>query len=154
MRWESWSPPPVLVCKGNLCRLLTLIVIQEFLKSLTSDLYWSMESSPQTKMHLTLLDQHSSEMDVQASHHGRWRQNILIRFWRGEVSLYKSTGISERVRETGSVCSPNELFKTRDLELLFFRDLSQIVSRMPQDTPVSFHTRASLRPIREASITW
>ena len=59
-----------------------------------------------------------------------------------------STGVSQRVTATGrdepqSVPSTETLFKTRDLELLFLRDLSQVVRRTPQDTPVHFYTRTS-----------
>ena len=67
----------------------------------------------------------------------------------------KSTGVSQRVRETNrdeSQCvpSPEKLFKTRDLELpQFLRDLSQVVRCTPWDTPVPLYTRTSLWPSRE-----
>ena len=38
------------------------------------------------------------------------------------------------------------LFKTRDLELPFLRDLSQVVRRTPWDTPVPLYTRTSPLP--------
>ena len=40
-----------------------------------------------------------------------------------------------------------KLFKTRDLELPFLRDLSQVVRRTPRDTPVPFYTRTSPWPM-------
>ena len=38
------------------------------------------------------------------------------------------------------------VFKTRDLELPFFDDLSQLVGRTPWDTPVPFYTHTSPGP--------
>ena len=53
----------------------------------------------------------------------------------------KSTSVSQSGRETSrdayqNVLSTQKLFKTRDLELPIFRDLSQFVRRTPRDTPV------------------
>ena len=63
----------------------------------------------------------------------------------------QSTGVSQSVRETSrdesqNVLSTQKLFKTRDLELPNFLDLSQVVRRTPRDTPVPLYTRTSPWP--------
>ena len=46
-------------------------------------------------------------------------------------------------------CSlPRKLFKTRDLELPFLRDLFRVVRRTPRDTPVLLYTRTSPFPMK------
>ena len=58
------------------------------------------------------------------------------------------TTIGDKI--TQNVLSTQKLFKTRDLELPFFRDLSRVVRRTPRDTPVPLYTRTSPWPILHA----
>ena len=63
----------------------------------------------------------------------------------------QSAAVSQSVRgtrrdEPPSAPFPEKPFKTRDLELPFLRDLSQVVGRTPWDTPVPFYTRTSPWP--------
>ena len=71
--------------------------------------------------------------------------------WERGSGGVRSAGVSQSVRDTSrdesqNVLSTPKLFKTRDLELPIFRDLSQVVRRTPRDTPVPLYTRTSPFP--------